>query len=79
MTLKEMEIIGPPGALCVVLKNNAEGQPVKGLAWGPFSAEGSYRLIIDTADAREVTTLVYDNTPAMVKQLEEYWHLNSEG
>jgi hypothetical protein len=75
---KELEVSGKPGDLCVILKNSQlhNGQPVKGLAWGPFDRHGRYKMLLNTDDQEEVTIVVYE--PHMAEQLEKWWHLNTE-
>lgn len=77
--MKEVTYIGRPGNVCIVLNSDKryEGLPTRGLAWGLFGEDGSFRLIVDERRYPILVMIEKDPEPAVIKHLEENWHVNT--
>ena len=77
--LKEVLYIGTPGNVCIVVNSDKRfaGLPSHGIAWGLFDKAGEYRVIVNPEQYPVLIMLEKDPDPAVIKHLEENWHVNS--
>jgi len=77
--LKEVIYVGRPGNLCVVYNSDErfEGLPTRGIAWGPFGKDGTYRVIVDPKKYPILIMHELDPKPEVIQHLEDNWHVNT--
>ncbi len=78
--LKAITYTGKPGNICIVVNSDKRyaGLPSRGLAWGPFAEDGTFRLIVDPERYPVLIMIEKEPTEAVIKHLEDNWEINSE-
>lgn len=78
--LKEVTYIGKPGNICIVLNSHKDyaGLPTRGIAWGPFAKDGTFKVIVDPERDPVLIMIEKDPTEEVIRHLEENWEINTE-
>lgn len=77
---REVTYTGKPGNICIVLNSDKRyaGLPTRGLAWGPFAEDGTFRVIVDPERYPVLIMVEKDPTKEVIRHLEENWEINTE-
>lgn len=78
--LKEVTYTGKPGNICIVVNSDKRygGLPSRGVAWGLFAKDGTFKLIVDPRRYPVLIMIEKDPTEDVIRHLEDNWEINSE-